>query len=214
MCTGSRPSTSSTRTSRIWRASAPRVCSSSNTVGSVRTGIAARAALAHDPRARRAGRGGDRDDHFVGLGVVEDARQVAFGVAAHAHAVDAQAPLERVVVEEADRQRGPSSRLRMISRATMPPALAGADDQHRALALARRAERRQRAALVDAARERAHADEEDERRAARTARSRRSAAPTATRAAVRRVAVAPGAAPRSRRPSAARSRTTARTTAS
>ena len=43
ICTGSRPSTSSTRTSRIWRASAPRVCSSSNTVGSVRTGM---------PRAR------------------------------------------------------------------------------------------------------------------------------------------------------------------
>ena len=53
-------------------------------------GYRALAALAHDPRARGPRSGGDRDDHFVGLGVVEDLRQVLRGVAAHAHAVDAQ----------------------------------------------------------------------------------------------------------------------------
>ena len=43
--TGSRPSTSSTRSSRTWRMTLPTPASSSNTVGSVRTGI---------PRARQA----------------------------------------------------------------------------------------------------------------------------------------------------------------
>ena len=125
-------------------------------------GYPARAALAHDSRARRARGGGDRDDHFVGLGLVEDARQVAFGVPAHAHAVDAQPPLARVVVEEADR-REPELAVAHDLAQHQPPAVAGTGDQHAAFALAPSAEGRQRTALVDAARERPHADQEHQR---------------------------------------------------
>ena len=138
-------------------------------------GDARAAALAHDPRARGAGRGGDGDDHFVGLGLVEDARQVAFGVAPHAHAVDAQPPLARVVVEEADRHE-PQLAVAQDLAHDHPPALARARDQDGALALAPRAEGRQRAALVEAsARARARRPGRPGR-AARRGRSRRWAA--------------------------------------
>ena len=82
--------------------SGPPVCSSSKTVGSVRTGIAAVAAGAHHAGAERARRRRDRDRDLVGLGLVEDPRQ-RVGGAEHLHAVDAHAALERVVVDEADR---------------------------------------------------------------------------------------------------------------
>ncbi len=163
MCTGSRPSTSSTRTSRIClRQSCRASCSSSNTVGSVRTGMRALAALAHDPRTRRPGRGGDRDDDFVGLGLVEDARQVAFGVAAHAHAVDAQAVACAGSSSRKPTGARPSSRLRMISRSTMrPPSPAPTISTLRSPLPA--AEGSQRTALIHAARDRAHAHQEHQR---------------------------------------------------
>ncbi len=135
MWTGSRPRTSSTRTSRIWRASAPRVCSSSKTVGSVRTGIPRWRHSRTILRAGRAGSGGDRDDHFVGLGVVEDPGQVLFGVAAHAHAVDPQPALGVVVVEEADRREAELAVAHDLA-GDPAPALAGAGDQDGPLALA------------------------------------------------------------------------------
>ena len=109
-----------------------------------------------DPGAR-----GDRDDHFVGLGLVEDAREVLFGVAPHAHAVDAQAQLARVVVEEADRQETELAVAHDLAR-HHPPPLPGAGDQDGALALAP-AEGGEGATLVHTARERAHADEEHQR---------------------------------------------------
>ena len=108
--------------------------SSSKTVGSVRTRI---------PRSRHArttsmrsapGRRGDRDDHLVGLGLVEDLRQLARR-AAHAHAVDPQPLLERVVVDEADRVQA-ELRVARELLADLAAALAGADDQHGALAVA------------------------------------------------------------------------------
>ena len=102
MCTGSRPSTSSTRTSRTCRAIVPCVLEQLEHGGQRAHRYAALAALAHDARAGGPRRRGDRDDDFVGLGLLEDARQVILGVAAHAHPVDAQPVLARVVVEEAD----------------------------------------------------------------------------------------------------------------
>ena len=207
MCTGSRPSTSSTRTSRICRASAPRVCSSSNTVGSVRTGMPRARHSRTIARARRARRGGDRDDHFVGLGLVEDARRGRLRCC--------PAPARRRCAGRAcaGRRRGsrpaasPSSRLRMISRTHQPPAVAGAGDQD---ACARPCARRGRPPAAGARTRcaRARARRPGTRaRAARTARSRRWAGPTGDGAVLRSAGSgAPGAAPRSPRPSAARSR--------
>ena len=162
MCTGSRPSTSSTRTSRTWRASAPRVCSSSNTVGSVRTGI---------PRARHSRTIRARvEPGAEGIAMITSSGSASsrmrgrslFGVAAHADALDPQAALARVVVEEADRDQAELAVAHDLAH-DHAAALAGARDQDRALALAPAAEGGQRAPLVDAARERAHADEEHER---------------------------------------------------
>jgi hypothetical protein len=92
-------------------------------------------ALAHDARAPRPRRRGDRDDHLVGLGVVEDPRQVARGVAAHAHALDAQPSLERIVVEEAHRVEPELAVAQQLAQ-HQAPAVAGADDQDIARALA------------------------------------------------------------------------------
>ena len=144
------------RTSRTWRAKLTDPGSSSNTVGSVRTRM---------PRSRHArttsirsapGRRRDRDDDLVGLGLVEDLRQLARR-AAHAHAVDAQPPLERVVVDEADRVQA-ELRVARELLADLAPALAGADDQHVALGVAG-AQARQ-PAVVDRAREHARRGEE------------------------------------------------------
>ena len=102
MRTGSRPSTSSTCTSRTWRAKSTEPASSSKTVGSVRTGM---------PRSRHA-----RTTRIAQLPGAEGIAMITSSgsassrirgssrvVAAHAHAVDAQPLLERVVVDEADR---------------------------------------------------------------------------------------------------------------
>ncbi len=119
-------------------------------------------ALAHDARARRARRGGDRDDDFVGLGLVQDARQVAFGVPTHLHAVDAQAVLARVVVGEAHR---PQAKLAVAQDLAQhePPAVAGADDQDVALAATSRPEATERAALVQAAHDHPDPDQQQQR---------------------------------------------------
>ena len=122
----------------------------------------ARAALAHDPCARRAGGGRDRDDHFVGLGVVEHSRQVCLGVAAHTHAIDAQATLAGVVIEEAHRDQAELAVAQDLAH-DHPPALAGAGDQHGALVLAPAAEGGERATLVDGAGDGAHAHEKHQR---------------------------------------------------
>ena len=84
-----------------------------------------------------------------------------FGVAAHAQPFDAHPALGRIVVEEADR-REPQLAVSHDLAGHHAPTLAGARDQHRALA-ARPAEREQRPALVDAARDRPHPHQEHER---------------------------------------------------
>ena len=121
------------------------------------------------------GRRGDRDDHLVGLGLVEDLRQLARR-AAHAHAVDPQPPLERVVVDEADRVQA-ELRVARELLADLAPALAGADDQHVALVVA--GAQAGQPAVVDRAREHARRGQEDQREqevegdhAARAGRSR------------------------------------------
>src|SRR5439155_14686478 len=119
-------------------------------------------ALAHYASARRARGRGDGDDHLIRVGLIEDARQVLFGVAPHAHAVDAQSSLLRVVIEEADGRQPELTIAHDLAR-DHPPPLARAGDQHGALALAPTAKGRERPALVDAAGERAHADEEYQR---------------------------------------------------
>src|SRR3954468_17255886 len=127
MRTGSRPRTSSTCTSRTWRTTVPGPdCSSSNTVGSVRTGIPRRRP-SRTTRAQRAGGGRDRDRQLVRLGLVEDAAEI-LRRAEHADALDANAALERVVVDEADRVE---VELRVAHDLAQdePAALAGADDQ-------------------------------------------------------------------------------------
>ena len=73
---------------------------------------------------------------------------------ANPHALDPQAPLARVVVEEPDRHEAELAVAHDLAH-DHPPALPRPGDQDRALALAAAAERRQRAALVDAARDRA-----------------------------------------------------------
>ena len=158
MSTGSRPRMSSTCTSRTWRTAVAPVCSSSKTVGSVRTGM---------PRSRQqrttfarsdARRRGDRDRDLVGLDLVEDPAELARR-AEHAHAVDPQAALERVVVDEAD---GLEAELGVAQDLAQdePAAVAGADDQQAARVLAR-AKAAQRA-LVDRARDEARAADEGE----------------------------------------------------
>ena len=103
--------------------------------------------------------------------------------------------LRGIVVEEADRQQ-PSSRLRMISRSTSRPPSPAPTISTRALPLRAAAEGRQRPALVDAARERAHADQEHQREQheQHDHAVRQHRPPTVLPS---RVAVRPGAAPRS-----------------
>ena len=97
-------------------------------VGSVRTGMSrSRQAVTTFWRSD-ARRRGDGDDHLVGLGVVEDPRQVV-GRAVHAVAGHEHALLARVVVDEADhgaRELGVAAQLERHLLA----AVAGADDQH------------------------------------------------------------------------------------
>ena len=70
--------------------------------------------------AQRARRRGDRDDDLVGLGLVEDLRQLARRPA-HAHAVDAQPLLARVVVDEADRVQPELRVARDLRQTRRPP---------------------------------------------------------------------------------------------
>jgi hypothetical protein len=120
------------------------------------------AALTHDSGSRRARCGGDRDDHFVGLGVVEDPWQILAGVAPHPHAVDPQAQLQGIVVEEADGQETELAVAQDLPH-DHSPSVPGARDQDRALTLPARAEAGQRATVVDRPRDRTDADQEDER---------------------------------------------------
>ncbi len=122
---------------------------------------AALAALSHYAPTRGPRRRGDRDDHFVRLGVVEDAGQVRFGVAPHAYSVDAQPALVGVVVEEAH-GREPELAIAHDLAHHHAAALACAGDDHRALTLAATPKGCERAALVDAARDRPHGYQEDE----------------------------------------------------
>ena len=122
---------SSTSTGRAWRTTLPPpVLSSSKTVGSVRTGMP-RARQAETTRgAQRAGRRRDRDRDLVGLGLVEDPRQLV-GAAQDADALDAHAVLGRVVVDEADRVEA-EVRVAQDLAQDEAAAVAGADDQHAA----------------------------------------------------------------------------------
>ena len=120
---------------------------------------AALAARGHDLRAHRARRRRDRDQHLLGLDVVEHPAQLA-GRAQHLDpAVDRRALLARVVVDEADRpvaELGVAHDLAQQQAA----AVAGADDQHRARVLAHpRAAPRP---LVDRVDDEAHAAEEQQ----------------------------------------------------
>ena len=201
MCTGSRPSTSSTRTSRICRASAPRVCSSSNTVGSVRTGI---------PRARHSRTIRARvEPGAEGIAMITSSGSASSRMRGRSPSVlpRTRSPsmrrraLARVVVEEADRREPELAVAHDLAR-DQPPALAGAGDQHRALALApRRGTPPAAGARRGCARARARR-RGTPARAARTARSRRWAGPPRPPSRwpgvpPRRRSGAPGAGPRS-----------------
>ena len=119
--------------------------SSSKTVGSVRTGM---------PRARaRARRSRAASPGAEGIAIVSSSgsassriRGSSRGRAEHRHAVDARAPLERVVVDEAD-GREAERRVAQDLAQDEPPAVAGADDED-AARVAARAEPAPRA-LVD-----------------------------------------------------------------
>jgi hypothetical protein len=100
MRTGSRPRTSSTRISRTCRTSRPPVCSSSNTVGMVRTGTRA-PGRRRRPAPHGAGSGGNRDQHLVGLHVGEHPPEL-LRRPEHLEAVHSRPSLARVVVDEAD----------------------------------------------------------------------------------------------------------------
>ena len=97
--------------------------------------------------------------HLVGLGLVEDARQLV-GRAEHLHAVDAHALLERVVVDEADRAQ-PSCGLRTISRSTSRPPSPAPTISTRLASLRARNPRIGRSAIACA--DEAHAADERER---------------------------------------------------
>src|SRR5829696_3079092 len=102
MRTGSRPSMSSTSTLRTWRSTRPPVCSSSKTVGIVRTGTP-RSRQAATTRARRARGAGDAALNIVARAVFAHAAEL-LGRAEHPQAaIDPRALLARVVVDEADR---------------------------------------------------------------------------------------------------------------
>ena len=161
MRTGSRPSTSSTWTSRTWRTTAPEPdWSSSKTVGSVRTGTP-RSRAARTTRARSVP-GADGIAIRISSGSASSRiRASAVGTAEHAHAVDARAALERVVVDEADRVE-PELRVAQHLAQRQAPAVAGADDQHAARVLAARGSRGS-GAVVDRPRDEAHAADEHER---------------------------------------------------
>ena len=96
---------------------------------------AALAARLHDARAQRAGRRGDRDQHLVGLDVVEHVAELLGGAEHVEAAVDAHALLARVVVDEPD---GPHAEVGVAQDLPQqqPAAVARADDQHRARAAA------------------------------------------------------------------------------
>ena len=146
-------------TSRTWRMSRPPVCSSSNTVGIVRTGT---------PRSRQAETtfprrvpGADGIAIRTSCGSTSSStRPELAGRPQHLEAaIDARALLARVVVDEAD---GPVAELRVAHELAQQqaPAVARADDQDRArvLAHARPAQR----ALVGGVDDEARAAEEDE----------------------------------------------------
>ena len=107
---------------------------------------AALAAGAHDARAQRARRRRDRDRDLVGLGLVEDPRQVGVVPSTRTPSIR-MPPLERVVVDEADRVR-PQLRVAQDLAQHEAAAVAGADDQHAARA-SRRARKPRQRALVD-----------------------------------------------------------------
>ena len=107
----------------------PAGCSSSNTVGSVRTGMPRAAAGRHHPRAQRARRGRDRDEHLLGLGVVQHRAPARRCAPSTRRPCRRMAALARVVVDEADRpvaQRGIAHQLAQ----DLAAAAAGAHDQH------------------------------------------------------------------------------------
>ncbi len=120
---------------------------------------AALAAGGDHARAHRSRRGGHRDQHLVGLDVLEHARQLLRRAEHGQPAVDPRALLARIVVDEADR---PVAQIRVAQDLAQqqPAAVAGTDDQHGAR-VAARAESAQRA-LVDQVDEEARAADEDE----------------------------------------------------
>ena len=80
-----------------------------------------------DPLAQLARRGRHRDQHLVGLAVAEHAAAARDVVPEHAHAVDAQVLLARVVVEEADRRVAELRRALQLAEDQLA-GVAGADD--------------------------------------------------------------------------------------
>ena len=119
---------------------------------------AALAACAHDVRAQDAGRRRDRDRDLVGLDLLEDAPELARR-AEDLDAVDPQAALRRVVVDEADGLQAELGVAQDLAQHEAP-AVAGADDEQPACA-GPGAEAAQRA-LVDRPRDEAGAADEGE----------------------------------------------------
>jgi hypothetical protein len=97
---------------------------------------AALAARAHHRRAQGARGRRDRDQHLVGLDVVEHARKLGGGAEHLDPAIDPRVALAVVVVDEADRPIAEVGVAQDLAQ-QQPAAVAGADDQHRAGVAAR-----------------------------------------------------------------------------
>ena len=130
---------SSICTSRTWRTAVAPLCSSSKTVGSVRTGM---------PRSRQQRTTfARRMPGAEGIAIVTSSgstssriRPSSFVVPSTRTPSIAQAPLERVVVDEADRLEAQLGVAQDLAQ-DEAPAVAGADDQQAARVLARRGSR-------------------------------------------------------------------------
>ena len=125
--------------------------------GSVFTGNARLAGDVDDALAHLARRGRDRDQHLVRAVLAEDPRQL-LGRAEHAHVVQAQVLLARVVVDQADRRVAERRALQHLLDDQLR-GVAGADDDH---LLAARDEAAAGRPLHHRAREHARAGDERE----------------------------------------------------
>ena len=165
MRTGSRPRTSSTCTSRTWRTTGPGPdCSSSKTVGSVRTGMPRRRP-SRTTRARSVP-GADGIAIVISSGSASSRMRARSSVVPSTRTPSTRMP--RLSGSSSTKPTGSRSScgLRMISRSDEPAAVAGADDQHAAGSGARgtrAAGARRRCARRTARRRRRQGEQEEER---------------------------------------------------